>query len=106
MTPPAVKWSSDGKLLYLHENATRHGIELPNTTYVIPIQPGWTAALPLRGSRQSMLPQRLSENVSPWEIEFSRVGILPSMRSRASPRTATFSAFKCSSSIGLKGTRP
>ena len=49
VTPPPVKWSSDGKLLYLHENATRHGIELPNTTYVIPLQPGWMARLPASG---------------------------------------------------------
>jgi serine/threonine protein kinase/WD40 repeat protein len=49
VTPPAVRWSSDGKLLYLHENATRHGIELPNTTYVIPLQPGWMARLPASG---------------------------------------------------------
>src|ERR1700733_9692995 len=49
VTPPPVKWSSDGKRLYLHENATRHGVELPNTTYVIPLQPGWMAALPASG---------------------------------------------------------
>jgi eukaryotic-like serine/threonine-protein kinase len=49
VTPPPVRWSSDGKLLYLHENATRHGIELPNTTYVIPLQPGWMARLPASG---------------------------------------------------------
>jgi Tol biopolymer transport system component len=49
VTPPPVKWSSDGKLLYLHENATRHGIQLPNTTYVIPLQPGWMAKLPASG---------------------------------------------------------
>ena len=49
VTPPAVKWSRDGKRLYLHGNATRHGIELPNTTYVIPLQPGWMAALPASG---------------------------------------------------------
>jgi Tol biopolymer transport system component len=49
VTPPSVKWSSDGKLLYLHENATRHGIQLPNTTYVIPLQPGWMAKLPASG---------------------------------------------------------
>ena len=49
VTPPTVRWSRDGKRLYLHENATRHGIELPNTTYVIPLQPGWMAALPAAG---------------------------------------------------------
>jgi Tol biopolymer transport system component len=49
VTPPTVRWSSDGKLLYLHENATRHGIELPNTTYVIPLQLGWMARLPASG---------------------------------------------------------
>jgi eukaryotic-like serine/threonine-protein kinase len=49
VTPPTVKWSSDGKLLYLHENATRHGIELPNTMYVIPLQAGWVARLPASG---------------------------------------------------------
>ena len=49
VTPPTVRWSSDGKLLYLHENATRHGIELPNTTYVIPLKSGWMAALPASG---------------------------------------------------------
>jgi eukaryotic-like serine/threonine-protein kinase len=49
VTPPPVRWSSDGKLLYLHENATRHGIQLPNTTYVIPLQPGWMAKLPASG---------------------------------------------------------
>jgi eukaryotic-like serine/threonine-protein kinase len=49
VTPPTIKWSSDGKLLYLHENATRHGVELPNTTYVIPLQPGWMERLPASG---------------------------------------------------------
>src|SRR5277367_2620469 len=49
VTPPPVKWSRDGKLLYLHENATRHGIALPNTTYVIPLQPGWMAKFPASG---------------------------------------------------------
>jgi eukaryotic-like serine/threonine-protein kinase len=49
VTPPAVRWSSDGKVLYLHEEATRHGIELPNTTYVVPLQPGWMARLPASG---------------------------------------------------------
>jgi eukaryotic-like serine/threonine-protein kinase len=47
--PPVVRWSRDGKFLYLHENATRHGIELPNTTYVIPLRPDWTQALPASG---------------------------------------------------------
>lgn len=42
VTPPAVKWSSDGKLLYL-------GMDLANTTYVIPLRPGWTARLPASG---------------------------------------------------------
>jgi eukaryotic-like serine/threonine-protein kinase len=49
VTPPTVKWSSDGKRLYLHENATRHGVELPNTTYEIPLRPGWMAMLPASG---------------------------------------------------------
>jgi eukaryotic-like serine/threonine-protein kinase len=49
VTPSTIKWSRDGKRLYLHENATRHGIELPNTTYVIPLQPGWMEALPASG---------------------------------------------------------
>jgi eukaryotic-like serine/threonine-protein kinase len=49
VTPPTVEWSKDGKLLYLHENATRHGIQLPNTTYVIPLQPGWMSKLPDSG---------------------------------------------------------
>jgi serine/threonine protein kinase len=37
------------KVLPLHESATRRGIELPNTTYVIPLQPGWMARLPASG---------------------------------------------------------
>ena len=49
VTPPTVRWSSNGKLLYLHENATRHGIEVPNTTYVIPLQPDWMARIPASG---------------------------------------------------------
>jgi hypothetical protein len=52
-----------------------------------------------------MPPQRLSEDVLRWEKEFSRVRILPSMHSPASPHIATFSVFKCSNLIGLKGTR-
>ena len=37
------------KVLPLHESATRRGIELPNTTYVIPLQPGWMSRLPATG---------------------------------------------------------
>ncbi len=48
VTPPTIKWSGDGKLLYLHENLDRRGVESPKT-YVISLQPGWMAKLPTSG---------------------------------------------------------
>ena len=105
VTPPPVRWSSDGKLLYLHENATRHGIQVPNTTYVIPLQPGWTARVPVSGFPSiDAAAVALGRSLTLGDRS-SRVRILPSMRSRASPHIATFSVFKCSDSIGPKGTR-
>jgi len=50
VTPPLVSWSRDGRRLYLHETASRHGIELANKTYIIPLQSGLMApALPTSG---------------------------------------------------------
>jgi Tol biopolymer transport system component len=84
VTPPTIKWSSDGKLLYLHENATRHGVELPNTTYVIPLQPGWMERLPASGfpsidaaavalGRRSTLGDRVFPSPDPSVYAFPRL---------------------------------
>ena len=99
VTPPPIKWSSDGKLLYLHENATVTASNCPTDVRDSDSarMDGETAdfRVPVHRCRRSG--SRKKSYLG--EKEFSQVRILPSMRFPASPHIATFSEFKCSDSV-------